>query len=173
MERFACGDVSAFELLYDALVRPLYGLARSLARDDERASELVQQTFVRICEKRGTFVAGSLVTPWAQSILANLFRDQVRRKRVEVPDDDGTPDSASDAPDPEECTSTRELSEKLRRACERLTQAQLEAFELVHYGQLSHAEAAEVLDVSVASVTLRIQRAMQTLSATLREEDRP
>jgi RNA polymerase sigma-70 factor (ECF subfamily) len=171
MERFACGDASAFLLVYDALERPLYGYAASLTHDTERASDLVQQTFFRLCEKRGCYVPGSSVTGWGIAILRNLFRDQVRRKRLEVPDDDGTPDSASDAPDPEECTSAHELTERLRRACERLTQEQLEAFELVHYGQMTHAEAAEVLDVSVASVTLRIQRAMQTLRATFREED--
>jgi RNA polymerase sigma-70 factor, ECF subfamily len=171
MERFACGDASAFEVLYDALVRPLYGLARRLTRDRERANDLVQQTFVRLVEKAGHYAKGSSVTAWTATILKNLFRDQVRRKRLELPDDDGTPDSASDAPDPEECTVTRELNEQVRRACERLTPEQLEAFELVHYGQLTHAEAAEVLDVSVPSVTLRIQRAMQTLRATFHEED--
>jgi RNA polymerase sigma-70 factor (ECF subfamily) len=171
MERFACGDALAFEVLYDALVRPLYGHARSLTRNDDRASDLVQQTFMRICEKRCTFVPGSLVTPWAHAILRNLVRDQARRKRVEVPDDDGTPDSASDAPDPEECTSKREFREQLRRKCELLTPEQIEAIELVVYSQMSHAEAAEVLDVTVATITLRIQRAMQTLRATFREEN--
>lgn len=173
MERFACGDASAFALLYDALAGPLYGHAKALARERERACDLVQQTFSHICDKRGSYKPGSSVTTWAHAILRHLFLDQVRRKRIEVPDDDGTPDSASDAPDPEECASVRELSERLRRACEQLTPEQIEAFELVHYGQLTHAEAAEVLDVTVASITLRIQRALQTLRTTFLEQEPP
>ena len=37
----------------------------------------------------------------------------------------------------------------------------------MYFGQMSHAEAAAVLDVSVASVKLRVHRAHQTNRASL------
>jgi len=40
-----------------------------------------------------------------------------------------------------------------------LSDAQREVFELVYYAHMSHAETAEALGISVASVKLRLQRA--------------
>jgi len=165
MDRYASGDPAAFGELYDALAPRLYAFIMRSVHDSARAEDLVQQTLLQMHCARGRFVRGSKVTPWAFAIIRRLFLDQARRKKLEVLSSDGSDDveAASHRPGPEECAQMRELEYLVRQELARLTPAQQTAVELVYYGQLSNAEAAEALGVTVASIKLRVQRASQAI----------
>lgn len=169
MARYAAGDASAFEELYDQLAPRLFAFLLRKVGDRARTEDLLQQSMLQMHLARGRFVPGSRVAPWAFAIAHRLFLDSARRKKLEIlsPDGDAAPDFAHQGPGPATVVETRELDSLLRAHLQRLSSAQREAFELVHYGQLSHAEAAETLGVSLASVKLRLQRANITLRAAL------
>lgn len=172
MDRYAAGSEEAFAELYDALCPRLYRYALRLAKHRARAEDLVQQTLERLLARRGQFVRGSLVTPWAIAILRHQFLDQERRPKLEIHwDDDSHDEHLSQRPDPHMCVETMELEQQLRHALSDLPSAQLEAFELVHYADMSHAEAAEVLDTTVASIKSRLQRAHSVLRERLKSPD--
>ncbi|HEX2733951.1 MAG TPA: RNA polymerase sigma factor [Polyangiaceae bacterium] len=172
MERYALGDDSAFADLYEALAPRLYAFVFRKLRDVARAEDLVQQTLLQLHCARGRFVVGSWVTPWAFAIIRRLYLDQVRRKQVVVLTRGGeiSHEHPSDHQGPEEFAHSRELEERLRQALTRLSPPQQAAFELVYFGHMSHAEAAAVLDVSVASVKLRVQRANQVIRASIEDQ---
>jgi RNA polymerase sigma-70 factor, ECF subfamily len=173
MDRYAAGDDHAFEELYVALCPRLQRYAVWLVRDRARAEDLVQQTFEKLLLRRGHFQRGSAVTPWAFSILRNQVRDQKKRPRIELLSPDGQEDEGqlSSRPDPQMCAEAKELEARIRVAIDGLCPSQRQAFELVHYGELSHAEAAEVLDATVAGIKSRLQRAHEVLRVTLRPAD--
>jgi RNA polymerase sigma-70 factor (ECF subfamily) len=170
MERYSNGDTAAFGELYDALVPRLYAFVLRKVRDPARAEDLVQQSMLQVHCARGRFVPGSRVTPWVYAIATRLFLDQARRKKIEVLASDGDEERerASDRPGPDSFTESRELEAILRAEVERLSTAQRQAFELVVYAQMSHAEAAETLGVTVASIKLRLQRANHAVRDALR-----
>jgi RNA polymerase sigma-70 factor (ECF subfamily) len=169
MDRYALCDDDAFADLYDALAPRMYAFILRKAGNTSRAEDLVQQTLLKLHCARGRFIAGSRVTPWAFAILRRLYLDQQRRKKLELLSHDGqTADTASLRMDPEQCAETREQLELVtQHVWSQLSSSQQEAFELVYYAHMSHAEAAEALGTSVASIKLRIQRANQTLRAAL------
>jgi RNA polymerase sigma-70 factor, ECF subfamily len=171
MDRYAGGDNGAFCELYDSLAPRLYAFIVRKVQDHARAEDLVQQTMMHVHCARGSFVRGSKVTPWAFAIIRRLLVDQMRRKKLELLDHDGEPghDYPSQHPGPDESVHSKQLEEFLRRQLLRLSPAQRSAFELVYYAQMTHAEAAEVLGVTVASVKLRVQRANQCIRAALGE----
>ena len=71
---------------------------------------------------------------------------------------------------PAPASSGSSLSPDARRmleAIERLPQGEREAFELVRIQGISQAEAARVLEVSVATVNRRLNRGLQSLAAEL------
>jgi RNA polymerase sigma-70 factor, ECF subfamily len=172
MDRYASGDDLAFEDLYIALCPRLHRYAFCLVRDHVRAEDLVQQTLEKLLLHRGHFLKGSAVTPWAFSILRNQVRDQEKRPRIEVFSPDGkASEHWSSLPDPHTCAEARQLEARVRVAMDRLPPSQRQAFELVHYGEMSHAEAAEVLDATVAGIKSRLQRAHEVLRVTLRPPD--
>jgi RNA polymerase sigma-70 factor (ECF subfamily) len=168
MDRYARGDEAAFAALYDALAPKLYAFVLRKVHDSARAEDLVQATLVRIIAARGRFVAGSHVTPWAFAILHRLFLDQVKRKKIEIPSDGRVSDDPpSEQPGPEECADFRERDQLLRRALDSLSAPQRLTYELIIFEQLTHAEAAEVLGVTVAAIKLRLQRAKHAITEAL------
>lgn len=170
MARYSAGDQTAFGELYDALAPRMYAFILRKVGNVARAEDLVQQTLLKMHCARARYVPGSCVTPWAFSILRRLYLDQERRKKLEVLSADGTPDVNPTSPnaDPEEYATQKEQLQILSHsAASQLSPAQQLAFELVHYAQLSHAEAAEALGTTVASVKLRMQRANHAVRAAL------
>lgn len=170
MDRYASGDPAAFGELYDALAPRMYAFILRKVGDVARAEDLVQQTLLKLHCARGRYVAGSCVTPWAFSILRRLYLDQERRKKLEVLSADGTTDTNPSSPlaNPEESATQKEQLQLLSAsAASELSPAQQLAFELVHYAQMTHAEAAEALGTTVASVKLRMQRANHVVRAAL------
>lgn len=169
MARYALGDDTAFVEVYRAIKVPLYSYVLGRLRDRQGAEDVVQQTMLNVHRARGRFVPGSRATPWIFAIATRLLLDRVRRKKVEFLSSDGydAEDRPSDRPTPEALLACKELAAAVRLALELLSRPQREAYELVHDGRMSHAEAAELLGVSVASVTLRMQRANQTVRDAL------
>lgn len=176
MDRYAGGDDAAFAELYDALAPRMYTFILRKVGNVARAEDLVQQTLLKLHCARGRYVAGSCVSPWAFAILRRLHLDQERRKKLEMLSSDGGDDDEVTSPraDPEESAARREqLQILVESVLSQLSPHQQAAFELVHYGQMSHAEAAEALGTTVASIKLRVQRAYRTLRSTLESANAP
>ena len=176
MDRYAAGDLSAFPELYDALSPRLFRYLLKLARGDRaRAEDLLQQTFLRMHDARGRFVAGSAVVPWAYAIARRLFVDEVRKSRREDLSglaNDLVAGMASDGPTPEADVEAQRMAAELSAALERLPANQREAFLLVRNEGLSMAEAALVLGTTVAGVKLRASRAYKALRAVIALQNR-
>jgi RNA polymerase sigma-70 factor (ECF subfamily) len=173
MERYACGDDSAFSELYDLLAPRLTAFLARRARDDALASDLVQQTFLQMHASRRHFSEGADVMPWAFAIARRLLIDVVRKSGREIAADDGaSEDRESVAPDlpPDRIVAQRRLAVRVVKELERVPEAQRAAFELVKRDGLSLAEAAEVLGTTVAAVKLRVHRTYEALRAALGEE---
>lgn len=175
MERYAGGDDTAFELVYDALAPRLYAFVlRRTQGNRARSEDLVQQTFLQMHHARGRFTAGADVVPWAYSIARRLLIDSVRRGSREVMSEDSTfareiaPLAAAD-----DLIVAKEMIVIVEAELARMPPAQREAFELVKSEGLSMAEAAEVLGTTVTAVKLRAHRAYEAIRAVLSSAGRP
>lgn len=68
----------AFQRLAAPELPALYSLARRLVRDD--AEDLVQEALVHAFRSFGTLKEDAAARRWLQSILVNVFRDQLRKR---------------------------------------------------------------------------------------------
>src|SRR5262245_41085911 len=174
MQRYAEGDDTAFEPVYDALAARLHRFIRRHVSDAHRSDDLLQETFLRMHKARGTFVTGAAVLPWAFAIARRLVLDRARRDRRAPPgmdDVDAGPMSPAGAADrPDQLVEAREVARRLARALARLPESQRTAFELLKQDGLTLAEAAEVLGVTVTAVKLRAHRAYESIRAALGED---
>ncbi len=171
MDRYAAGDDTAFEELYDGLAPRLLAFLSRYTNDRARVEDVVQQTMLQMHRARGRFERGAHVLPWAFAIARRLLIDQHRRGGREVlsPSADDNPAellAALDAP-ADELTIARELVERIEDQLRRLPENQRVAFELVKRDGLSHAEAATALGTTVAAVKLRAHRAYEALRRAL------
>ena len=110
-----------------------------------------------------------VITPGSQprleSILANLCRNAIKRRRLVYYNE--LPKELLDLNDP---NSDLELSEQRRalgRAIANLPENQRLAFILCHYEEFSYAEAARSLDLSVKAVESLLVRAKRSLREQL------
>jgi RNA polymerase sigma-70 factor (ECF subfamily) len=169
MERYACGDDTAFSELYDELAPRLYRFALRWTRSRSSAEDTVQQTLLQIHTARHRFVPGGAVVPWAYAIARRLLIDLGRRgDREELRADDvRDPEEPDAAPSPEEALHRRRVEAEGRRDLAALPASWREAFELVKFEGLSVAETAEVLGITRAMVKIRTHRATVALRGAM------
>ncbi|MEV6239425.1 RNA polymerase sigma factor [Lentzea sp. NPDC051838] len=171
---WARGDEHAFGELYDRYAEAVWNHAYRLTASWSTAEDLTSATFLTAWRRRNemTLVRASAL-PWLFTVAGNLARSEFRRKArfsrllLRVPRNDVQRDHADEVVSSLDHESR--LSEVLR-AVERLPRAEREAVELVLLGELSTAEAAEVLGVAEVSVRSRLSRARTRLRKELADD---
>jgi RNA polymerase sigma-70 factor (ECF subfamily) len=163
MDRYALGDASAFETVYDGLSPSLLRFLRRRTGNDALAEEILQQTFLKIHLNREHYRTGLDVVPWAFAIARRLMIDAHRKSQREVLGEAGVGDPPSPAPDPHQELALREAADALQRRFASLPANQREAFELVKSDGLTLAQAAQALGTTITAIKLRLHRAYETL----------
>jgi RNA polymerase sigma-70 factor (ECF subfamily) len=143
-----------------ACVPALRRYARALARDIDRADDLVQDCLERAIARRALFRPRGPLRPWLFTILTNLYRNARRaeRRHGHPVDIDTVGTLATPAPQPGHLA----LAE-LARAIETLPLDQKEALLLVTLEGFAYAEAAEILAIPVGTLMSRLGRARSAL----------
>ena len=170
MDRYAAGDDSAFEQLYDCLAPRLCAFLTRQTRNPALAEDLVQQTLLRMHCARGTFIRGASVTSWSFAIARRLLIDGSRKTVREGLDPSGNEEAISGLKDgltPDQIVEAKQTAARLARVIAGLPANQRDAFTLVKGEGLGLAEAAEVLGATVTAVKLRVFRANGALRAAL------
>ena len=163
------GDRDAYRLLVRRYSDVLYGHALRMAVSQDDAADLVQRALVQGFQKLGTCRDADRVGAWLFRILANLCKDHIRSpRRADISLTAmagvlrGRSDPASDA-------EGAEVRSRVWGALDALTPEQREAFVLKHVEGRSYEEIAAVMDLSVASLKMRVHRARQALRGLLEE----
>jgi RNA polymerase sigma-70 factor (ECF subfamily) len=158
------GREAAFLELFDEHHLPLFRFAYRLTGSLADAEDIVQECFLELLRP------GCSYDPGRTSVRTYLFgvvRNQsLKRRRINDPaGEDGVDASHDQSP---ECQVLRtELEDAVARAVMQLPDTQREVLILAHYEQLPLAEIARVMDLEVAAVKSRLQRARASLKETL------
>lgn len=75
------GDVTAFEYLYKAYCKRVYGVCLRMIRNPAEAEDLTQQAFLQVFRKIGTFRGESGFATWLHSVTVNIVLMHLRRKK--------------------------------------------------------------------------------------------
>ena len=65
------GDLKAHELVYRTYSKPVYNLAIRILRDPDQAEEVMQDTFIEVLRKIGSYRGEAPVGAWIRRIAAN------------------------------------------------------------------------------------------------------
>jgi len=163
------GDRDAYRLLVRRYGDVLHGHALNMTRNPDEAADLVQRAFVKGFKKLSACREPDRVGAWLFRILANMCKDHVRSpRRSDVPMAlvGGALRSGSD---PESDVEGAEIRTRVWGALDALTPEQREAFVLKHVEGRTYEEIAAVMDLSVASLKMRVHRAREALRGLLEE----
>jgi RNA polymerase sigma-70 factor (ECF subfamily) len=82
MLRTQQGDRKALDVLVRRYYNPLLNYAFRYSGDRDKASDVVQKTFVRVFASAGTYEPGRKFSTWVYTITTNLCKDELRRQQV-------------------------------------------------------------------------------------------
>lgn len=162
------GDTRSYEELvrrYERLVgRVLYPYARR----ETSVEDLVQETFLRAYDRLETFNPDYRFKTWLLAIANNLGVDTLRRRREIVEFNQEV--HAGAAHGPEAVALEADRSRAVQEAIMTLPETYSVPLILRYTEEMSYAEIAEVLGITVPAVKSRLFRARNMLAEKLRDE---
>ncbi len=165
LARINRGDFSAFESLVSRYQKSALGAARRFVGDEHEAEDLAQEAFLQVYRNAHQFRSDAKFRTWFFRILTNLCLNRLKKKRPEYLDNllVGTPTGD----DPARIFERREQRAAVFRAVLNLPPRQRIAFILCCFEELSYADAAQCLGLSVKAVESLLVRARRTLREEL------
>jgi RNA polymerase sigma-70 factor, ECF subfamily len=167
-------DRKAFACLYDRHAPQAFRVARSICTRPVRAEEAVQEGFLAIWRGRARYDScqGSFAA-WAMTILRCAAVDAVRYdgadKRPRLTAEQSQPVDAG-APSPEDQAIAGHETDALQGALAELPTAQAEVIRLAFFGELSHSEIAQQLDLPAGTVKGRMRLGLNKLRSDINRD---
>ncbi len=156
--RVAVGDSDAFSRLYDAVAASVYGVARRVVRDPERAEDVAQDVFLEVWRKAPSFndARGSAKT-WILTIAHRRAVDAVRRNESQKKYDGRASVDEVTREEPLDGLIEAEEHGAVRDCLETLTSLQLESVRLAYFNGYTYPEVATLLDKPLPTIKTRMR----------------
>jgi RNA polymerase sigma-70 factor (ECF subfamily) len=160
LSRVARGDKAAFEVVYDQMAGPVYGLILKVLRDPAQSEEVAQEVLLEVWRSASRFDPGrGGAKTWILTIAHRRAVDRVRSESAAAERERRSPTVAEPPPGDEVAeTVTASLeAERVRRCLGGLTELQREAVTLAFYKGYTHPQVAAQLDVALGTIKTRIR----------------
>lgn len=138
-----------------------------LARDPEKADDLVQECLVRAIDNIDKFQPGTNIRSWLMTILHNIFVNETKKRRPLLTQD-GVIERATPIDGSQEA---RHQMRDVQRAFESLSWQHRQIIWFICVEQMDCGEVARQLDVPVGTVRSRLCRAREHLKQLMEREN--
>lgn len=169
MHQIAEGDQEAFKRLYQNTDRTIYSFILSILKNPQDAEEVMQETYMKVWTSAASYQSQGKPLAWMFTIARNLcymkFREQKHQADVGLDDLDGLEQG-------EFCHQIEQAADRmvLKAALYLLKEDERQIVLLKNSSGLKHREIAEALDMPLATVLSKYNRAIKKLEQYLREE---
>ena len=180
MARVARGYHDAFEVILNRYEAATITFCFTFLRDHAIAEDLAQETFLRVYRSAARYKPMAKFTTWLYKIAANLCINQLKKSKLRQAlslDEPAGLESggsrivekiAGDEPMPLTEVEKKELQDIISAAISRLPDEQRSTLILVEYHKLNYKEIADILDLTVSAIKMRVKRARENLREMLK-----
>jgi RNA polymerase sigma-70 factor (ECF subfamily) len=147
--------------------QPLIRYATHITGDIERAREIVQDTFLKLCRLKSSLDADHLA-PWLYTVCRNGALDVRRKEKRMVGIDEA---QLQQVPARQQFSAALEQNERLAEIMNvlgTLPANQQEVLRLKFQGDLSYQEISRVTNLSIGNVGFLIHTGLKTIRETIR-----
>lgn len=170
LQEISEGNTDAFSVLYDRHSPQLYGLALKILQNRTLADDVIQDVFVNIWKKAGSFNRdrGAPIA-WMLILCRNRCIDVLRKtnksksRLTELTQEATQRIAENSGISPLESADLSEMSQAARSALNDLPAEQRDPIELAYFKGLSQTEIASELNLPLGTVKTRIRLGMQKL----------
>src|SRR5258708_38182360 len=155
LERFASGDLEAFEALFRQHQKEVYACTVRIVRDCGIAEDLTVETFWRIYKSRARFDPAGNFRAWARRIATNAALDYLRHSRRETNLPEDLPCATGADP-----AVRREARERISKAFHELPPKYRLVATLALLEEEPYNHIAAAASLSTALVKVRVFRAV-------------
>ncbi len=171
---FLKGNVKSFDLLHEKYSERLYGFAFKLLKNKEDSLDIVQETFLRIWQKRNELDENKSFKSFLFTISYNIIMDQLRKRL----NDNNYLESLKknfklDQLISENAADFNILENQIQQFIGKLPLRRQEIYRLSREKGFSNKEIAENLNISVKSVETQISLAVKFLKSGLSDGSLP
>jgi RNA polymerase sigma-70 factor (ECF subfamily) len=164
------GAAEAFRSAAVSCLDGLYGFAYTLCHDRTAAEDLVQETYVRALSARRKPGPGENLRGWLFTILHNVWKNEMRRRRP-APLDDVADVLAAPGDSPADALRRDEARLRVRRAIAELPDAFRAVVVLRCVEGFSYRDVAAIVGCPAGTVMSRLARARALLRKSLGARD--
>src|ERR1700676_5588960 len=173
------GDAAAFEFLYALHGRRVYALCLRMVGNPADAEDLMQEAFLQLFRKIGTFRGESAFSTWLHRMTVNVVLMRLRKKSLPTDSLEETlePDAENSGPKRDVGAPDLRLSGavdrvNLERSIEKLPPGYRTVFVLHDVQGYEHIEIADIMGCSVGNSKSQLHKARTRLRDLLQEEVR-
>jgi len=166
VSRLVTGEELALNILIARHKKRLYSFIVRYVGDPDISYDLLQECFIRMYYKAGTFNASYRFTTWLFQIALNLCRDY-RRKQVRMPMVEFTEDLQDSLMHPEEEWASKQALNQVQFAVLQLPPKLKEVIILHTFLGYSQSACADILQTSAKAIETRVYRARKLLMQQL------
>ena len=166
----ALGDQRAYRRLYDATSPKLFAIALRILREESRAEDVLQDSFVNVWNSAAGYNAAlSAPMTWMVTIVRNRALDYLRRTDRRAVELDGDLEAVleSNDPTPVDLAGGRQDAAALQICLKRLDGGQRQAIAFAYWQGLTHSELAVTLQVPIGTVKTWIRRGLEKMRRCL------
>ncbi|SFH31662.1 RNA polymerase, sigma-24 subunit, RpoE [Desulfotomaculum arcticum] len=172
------GDLNAFNELVLRYEGKVFSIAYRFMGNHADASDLAQETFIRLYQSLASFRGDSSFSTWLYRITANACRDELRKhqRRRSISMDEMIAASPANVPvadnaySPEDAVQRNEVQRQVQECLNELSDDHRLILVMREIQGFSYDEIAEVLQCSLGTVKSRISRARNALKERLKRK---
>ena len=170
LERLQQSDEQVFESLFKAYYERLCNYANTILNDIEEAEEMVQSAFLTIWEKRESFEIHTSLKSYLYKAVYNSSLNRVKHLKVQQRHQTFYKHAATiEYENTSERLLEKELETVAKKAIDQLPPQCQNVFRLSRFENLSYAEIAEQMSISVKTVENHMVRALRVLREKLKD----
>lgn len=173
IEQILSGDRSSFVALVQKYQDMVFTLSLKIVKNREEAEEVAQDVFMKVYESLDRFQGKSKFSTWIYRITYNQsinYLKSGKKNRTTTSLDRRIEYTGNHEPDASEVMGQHEKYSQIQKALLHLPETEQIIVTLYYYEDLSVKEIADIVDLSVQNVKVKLHRSRQKLYTELKDK---